>query len=257
MSKANKTVFEFRSESAQKLFDTHGWNSFDDLWNQQLPWFEEPNQRRSGWSGVSRLTAPVNDLPNVFIKKQENHNCKSLFHPISGVPTYFREFLNLKRLAKNQIPSLEVVYMGWRKFQGKDQAVLITKALDGYSDLESYLASCNDEQRAIVLSDLAVSIAMLHRRAFRYNALYGKHVFVAQDEKASPRVRLIDAEGMRKGFPRFLVAANDLEKLFRRTKGLNSTDQERFMQRYLNLLNIVGNKRISSIIEKRRQRKSI
>lgn len=46
----------FQSERYQQIFAKHQLGGFNQLWNKNIEWFEEPNQRRSGWSGVGQLT---------------------------------------------------------------------------------------------------------------------------------------------------------------------------------------------------------
>jgi hypothetical protein len=41
-------------EKWQEILSHNDLDSFEKLWALQLEWFEEPNQRRGGWSGVSR-----------------------------------------------------------------------------------------------------------------------------------------------------------------------------------------------------------
>jgi hypothetical protein len=30
-------------------------DDFDSIWNMKVDWFEDPNERRGGWSGVGKL----------------------------------------------------------------------------------------------------------------------------------------------------------------------------------------------------------
>ena len=39
----------------------NGLDSFESVWALDIGWFEEPNERRGGWSGVSR---PEVELPD-------------------------------------------------------------------------------------------------------------------------------------------------------------------------------------------------
>ena len=42
----------FISDSWQKILISNNFADFDALWNLKTDWFEEPNIRRGGWSGV-------------------------------------------------------------------------------------------------------------------------------------------------------------------------------------------------------------
>lgn len=42
------------NERWRSILAHNGLSDFDALWKLQAEWFEEPNFRRGGWSGVSR-----------------------------------------------------------------------------------------------------------------------------------------------------------------------------------------------------------
>jgi hypothetical protein len=50
-------------------------DDFESIWNLEMEWFEEPNHKKGGWSGVGRLELNLGNSGNLnlFIKKQENH----------------------------------------------------------------------------------------------------------------------------------------------------------------------------------------
>ncbi|MCE6984715.1 lipopolysaccharide kinase, partial [Pseudomonas frederiksbergensis] len=56
-----------------------------------------------------------------------------------GEPTFAREFRNISRYQKLGIPALQAVYYGERKVEGERRAILMTRALDDWSDLDSLL----------------------------------------------------------------------------------------------------------------------
>jgi len=221
-------------------------DGFEALWAIQLDWFEEPNYRREGWSGVARhvLNLPGKGSCAVFIKRQENHNYKSLLHPVSGLPTIFREYRNICGLKKRGIPSPDPVFYGQRVSDGQYQAILVTRALDGFSSLEDFVLSAegedeDEEDRRAVIDSAAATVEKLHRHFFQHGCLYGKHIFVKivkdgkHDEKRGCVVdsRVIDLEKMRRRFPRFSPAIHDLDKLYRHwQKG--EGDWEAFLQAY-------------------------
>ena len=80
----------------QEIFSANKLDSFDAIWNLDTEWFEEPNQRRGGWSGVIKVDLDTPEGKScVFIKRQENHISKTLLHPIRGILTFEREFENI------------------------------------------------------------------------------------------------------------------------------------------------------------------
>lgn len=131
---------DFVDEKWREILAFNGLESFDALWNVDAKWFEEPNRRRGGWSGVSRyeMRLPEGNLAPVFIKRQENHGTWSWAHPIRGVPTFLREFQRIMTYRRCEIPSLQPVYFGARLRGGDQRAILITEDLAGFYSLEAY-----------------------------------------------------------------------------------------------------------------------
>ena len=90
---------EFIAPEWQPILAFNGLRSFDDFWEFEANWFEEPNQRRGGWSGVARceLKVPEGGTRRVFLKRQENHTTRTFTHPIRGMATFVREFRQILR----------------------------------------------------------------------------------------------------------------------------------------------------------------
>lgn len=232
------------SHSDRELLAHNGLDSFDSLWDLDPDWFEAPNHRRNGWSGVSRrlLRRPEGGECAVFIKRQQNHNFKSLSHPVCGLPTTYREYRNICRLKANEIPCPDLVLYGHRHRSGQWQAILITRALDGYRPLEDCLDTLGESDvpgRAALLASVAATVSRMHAHFLRHSSLYAKHIFVKPDTRSSsdgatPRFdsAVIDLEKMRFGFPVFRVAAHDLDQLYRHWRRREG-DWDTFMGSYL------------------------
>jgi hypothetical protein len=123
---------------SEKWRDILVLNNLDDhkkIWALQAEWFEEPNRRRGGWSGVSRIELNLPDGNKV--KRQEDHVSRTLRHPIKGLPTFAREFEKIRSFEKNHIPSLELIAFEQWEEEGHQCAILMTKELEGYSPLTS------------------------------------------------------------------------------------------------------------------------
>src|ERR1051325_1758321 len=120
---------DYMAAEWQRIFEFNGLRSFADFWKLQATWFEEPNQRRGGWSGVARceLKLPEGGTTRVFLKRQENHGTRTVAHPIPGVPTFVREFENIQLCARLGIPALKALYFGCRNEGGNQRAVLLTE----------------------------------------------------------------------------------------------------------------------------------
>ena len=66
---------DYLGEGWQPLLSKNNLATYASLWELKADWFEEPNIRRGGWSGVVKVTLKqTNDVPvSIFIKRQENH----------------------------------------------------------------------------------------------------------------------------------------------------------------------------------------
>ena len=130
---------EFYGNNWRKILNENNLGDFNSLWELDAGWFEQPNKRRGGWSGVSRikLELPEGGEVGVFLKRQENHVTKTIFHPVKGIPTFQREYRNILRFIKKGLPTVEPVYFGRRNQEGKLQAILMTRELEGYQSLDA------------------------------------------------------------------------------------------------------------------------
>ena len=110
---------DFINERWRPILAHNGLTSFDALWKLKADWFEEPNQRRGGWSGVSRceLALPGGGMRAVFLKRQENHKARLWTHPLRGAPTFLREFRHIQHYRACGIPTLEPVYFAMHKVE--------------------------------------------------------------------------------------------------------------------------------------------
>ncbi|HZV99605.1 MAG TPA: hypothetical protein VFF74_11500, partial [Methylophilaceae bacterium] len=65
----------FIAPQHQALLEQNLLDNFERVWTYKAPWFEEPNSRRGGWSGVGRLVLKdtQGNEQGVFLKRQENH----------------------------------------------------------------------------------------------------------------------------------------------------------------------------------------
>lgn len=225
----------FPDQKARAQMAASGLDAFDALWSLSGDWHEAPNERRGGWSGVSRHK--LADDSAIFLKRQENHLCRTLRHPLRGVPTFYREYLNIRRLQQAHIGAVEALYYGDRLTAGSWRAILVTRALDDFVSLDEWnAASGHDEpaQRHALIRAVAMACARLHHHRLQHSCLYGKHVFVRRSPP--PRqayqetdVRFIDLEKLRRGLSRERVGAHDLDQLMRHTA--DWTDDERAMFR--------------------------
>ena len=216
------------SESDRELLVYNGLDGFESLWNADLSWFEEPNHRRNGWSGVSKhvLKRPEGGTLAVFIKRQQNHNFRTLLHPLRGLPTVYREYRNISRMKKHGVRCPDPVFYGHRNAGGRWQAILVTRSLEGYRPLEDSLSAIDQDNldaRRALLTSVAQTLRQMHRHHRRHSCLYAKHILVRAENADGPNgdgthqfdAAVIDLEKMCACFPSSHLVLHDLDQLYR------------------------------------------
>lgn len=232
-------LLTFIASTYQQLLQHHQLATFAQVWARKVAWFEEPNVRRGGWSGVGTLalTREGAEPLSLFVKKQENHGRKTWLHPLKGEPTFKREFERLQFLAKHQFLAPQVVFYGVED-SGKQRAVLATEALHGFVPLDTlldtqYLTATAAQKRTLVLT-VASEISRFHRLGLMHRALYPKHIFVKQVGNV-PEIALIDLEKARFSPFAWYRAFFDLSALNRHASVLSNTQRLRFFKRYMQI----------------------
>ncbi|MHC6224186.1 lipopolysaccharide kinase InaA family protein [Pseudomonas sp. X10] len=212
-------------------------SEFDYYWQQQGEWVEEPNLRRGGESGVQRLCDETGQV--LYAKRQVGHIYRSLFHPF-GRPTVLRELDALNSFEQLGVRVPHIVYCGVeRDSDNQWRALLVSKALDGFVDIDSWYAEGARERfgqdlHDRVLEDLANNLARMHRGHWQHGCLYGKHVFVkviGDGAQVSAEVALLDLEKCRRRISCHRAAANDLSQL-RRHSSLNEAEWTKLLYFY-------------------------
>ena len=214
---------------------------FTALWGLAADWFEPPNERRGGWSGVARiqLKLPEGGEIGAFLKRQENHTCRTWRHPVRGEPTFAREYANIIRLRELGIPTLEPLYFGEALADGKRRAVLLTRALDGYEAFGSGQFAPDSAwmrapaNRHRLIRAVAGVVRCLHACGLQHNCLYPKHLLIREDAAGDLDVRLIDLEKLQRRFGFVMRAAHDLGALNRHSPGWRASDRALFLLAYL------------------------
>ncbi|MCB2167293.1 MAG: lipopolysaccharide kinase InaA family protein [Deltaproteobacteria bacterium] len=219
----------FGSTPDGDILRANGLDRFETIWTIEAPWVEEPNYRRRGWSGMSRIelngTTPT--PIGIYLKRQENHGYRSIENPFRYRPTAYREYKRLVAMNAAGIAAPEVLYYGERQTGEKMQAILMTREIPQNIPLDDYLLLSGnrspDEVRRLI-ADTAILIAKLHRHHFQHCSLYGKHVLVSGFDAAQPTPPqigsklvpyLIDVEKSRQRLSRMAIAVRDLNQLYR------------------------------------------
>jgi len=217
----------------------NGLDSFESIWALDIGWFEEPNQRRGGWSGVSRheVALPDGSREGIFIKRQQNHTTRSWLHPVRGILTFRREFRNLQQLQSFGVPTLDVLYFAERVVGGDRRAILISRELAGYTSFDDcvrYWLQHGWPKKPVrdeIIQRLAGIARHMHRHRIQQNCFLPKHVFIGEiDGKMD--MRLIDFEKAKRCLTVERATIRDLDTFNRRSPWFKTTDRLRFLLAY-------------------------
>ena len=226
----------FQSTHYQAIFAQNQLHDFDAIWAREIDWFEAPNERRGGWSGVGKLLLQSDNgqTLSVFVKKQQNHGRKSLRHPIVGEPTFRREFKNLTFLAMHNIGAPKVVYYAEKTATKQQQAILITLDLVDFVPLDSiHLSNLNELKQTQLLQTVAAEVKRFHNTGMVHRALYPKHIFVKNAQNIATEFAFIDLEKARFSPLSWYRADFDLAAFFRHVIGWSDAHKLLFIKTYL------------------------
>lgn len=233
---------DFINERWRAILAFNGLDDFDALWALDAEWFEAPNRGRGGWSGVARceLSLPDGGKSAVFLKRQENHNARSLAHPLCGAPTFLREFEWIMAYRQHAIPALEPVYFGMRGRGRAQRAILVSEELSGFSSLDVCQQRWQREglpprgERLGILRAVAGLLRKMSLHGILHGCFYPKHIFIRLDGDFV-EARVIDLEKSRRR-PFFLCALRDLYSLDHYlSSAWSRADRVRFLKCYLDI----------------------
>ncbi|WP_457979661.1 lipopolysaccharide kinase InaA family protein [Ectopseudomonas composti] len=222
---------DFIAEQDRALLERHGLASFDALWALKLEAVDEPNTERGGWSSVYRLEL---DERAFYLKRQSNHLTRSLLHPF-GEPTFAREFRNIRRYAELNIPALQAAFFAERRLSGERRAVLLTRALDEWQDLEHWLtrwSAFDAAKRASILHACGRLACRVHQAGQMHGCFYPKHIFL-REQGGVFEAQLIDLEKTRPLLLGQRDRIKDLEPLLRRARIWNEAEVRELLAAYL------------------------
>ncbi|WP_434593053.1 lipopolysaccharide kinase [Pseudomonas sp. R4-83] len=222
---------DFLADDDRALLARHGLDTFDALWAKELEAVDEPNTAGGGWSSVFRLNL---EGQGYYLKRQSNYLTRTLHAPF-GEPSFAREFRNISRYRKLGIPALQAVFFGERKVGGEVRAILLTRALDGWSDLDSLLqrwAQLDRAQQSAILRACGLLAQRLHGVRQVHGCFYPKHIFLRAvgDEY---QAQLIDLEKTRPLLFGLRDRIKDLEPLQRRAPQWTEAQLRELLAAYL------------------------
>ena len=235
-------LLTFVADKFSVLLQKNQLDTFDKVWNYQVNWFEEPNERRGGWSGVGRIELQQTDGAKIggFLKKQDKHCRTSFLHPIRGVPTFQREFEMMQYLANCGINAPEVMFFS-RNPNGDLKTTLLTKELAGFVPLEELTERMFSKGRASltqqrqVIKAVAALARQLHAAKVQHRSFYPKHLFVKLTNNELPQVAVIDLEKSRINPFSVMRSLIDLAVLNRHAKYWSKSRRMYFYLQYLGL----------------------
>ena len=211
-------------------------NLFETIWDLDLVALEEGNYDRGGWSTVCCWEV---DGQTYFIKRQSDHLCMRINWRGLRVPTFKAEFDRINWYNRQNIPSLDVAYFGWRQTDhGTQQAILVTESLVGFTSLDRLLTLQPRPREHMwqVYRSIGKAVRRMHDAGIEHYHLYPKHVFVSEraDEDGLYQVRFIDLEASRRNFGLKGRKLRDLETLSRRSIWASNSNKLRAMLAYAN-----------------------
>lgn len=206
--------------------------------HRDFDWFEVPNKRRGGWSGVSRLVlnpdAAKAEQKAAFLKIQQNHFYRSWRNCFRKRLTYEREFLAINQL-NGLIEGLPEVllFAQWHEKRNKG-CLLVTEALDEWISLDKWLLQePKDHETEQVLRQLAGTLRSMHRHRWAHFGLFQKHVFLRPSvETKGYDIKLIDFEKSRKTLTQGQSIIEDVSRFLRHSPNLSQHNKIYFLKAY-------------------------
>lgn len=222
---------DFFAATDRGLLERHGLDSFEALWDVQLDAVDEPNTGRGGWSSVFRLELEGSGF---YLKRQSNYLTRTLHRPF-GEPSFSREFRNISRYEALGIPALHAVYYGERNVEGERRAILMTRALDSWTDLDTLLQqwpTLSAHQRLSILQACGQLARTLHAARQIHGCFYPKHIFL-RARAGTYLAQLIDLEKTRPVLFGWRDRIKDLEPLLRRAPVWTEAEVREMLASYL------------------------
>ncbi|MDB6048531.1 MAG: inaA 1 [Pseudomonas sp.] len=222
---------DFFAAAERGLLERHGLADFNALWDVQLDAVDEPNTGRGGWSSVFRLELEGSGF---YLKRQSNYLTRTLHRPL-GEPSFSREFRNISRYQALGIPALQAVFFGERLIDGERRAILMTRALDSWTDLDALLqqwSTLSAHQRLSILQACGQLARTLHTAGQIHGCFYPKHIFLRSRANVY-FAQLIDLEKTRLALFGWRDRIKDLEPLLRRAPVWTEPEVREMLASYL------------------------
>ena len=222
---------DFIAAEDREILAAHQLDSFEALWALELEAVDEPNTERGGYSTVSRLQLGEHAY---YLKRQGNDPTRRLRH-LFGEPTCAPEPRNIEHYRQLGIPALQAAFFAQRRLAGKQCAILLTRALDGWRDLDSWLQGWESHpvaQRLAIVQACGELARRLHEARQVHGCFYPKHIFL-REEADGFHAQLIDLEKTRGLWFGQRDRIKDLEPLLRRAGAWSEAEVHQLVVAYL------------------------
>lgn len=220
-----------------------GLLDIESVSKREFDWFEAPNRRRGGWSGVTRIVLNPDAVPEdqkaVFLKIQQNHFYRAPSTFFLKRLSFAREFDALQALAPvvSCMPNL-LQFAQWEQ-DGNQGSLIITEALEGLQPFDTWLkeqkdsADTNQSEPILkALQSVASAAREVHHAGWAHFGFYPKHAFIRQDENGDFSTCLIDLEKARQPLRSTQSTIEDVSRFLRHSTELNNEEKVAYLRAY-------------------------
>ena len=224
------------------LLNETGLLNIESVSQREFDWFEEPNRRRGGWSGVSRIElnpgASGEEARAVFLKIQQNHFYVAPNTCFLKRLTFEREFAAMQAIRPycNAIPQI-AMFAKWQE-NGNQGSILVTEALDGWIPLRPWLLGELDqpapdkETRHRAFDAIAKTARSINQAGWIHMCFSAKHIFVKEQSDSTFSVRVVDLEKTRRRIGLARRTIKDCSHFMRHTLAITDENKTHFLKSY-------------------------
>lgn len=219
-----------------------GLLDLETVTQREFDWFEAPNRRRGGWSGVTRIVlnpeAEKEKQKAIFLKIQQNH-----FYIAPN--TYFQKRLTFERendamnALRPHCPAVPEVLLFAKWAEGGNRgSVLVTEAFDGWILLrdwqlnEAALPKPDKPTLHRALEAIAATSRQINQAGWVHMCFSAKHLFVKPDGNGEFSAKTIDLEKTRKRMCLGRRTVKDCSHFLRHTPELDADDKLHYLHSY-------------------------
>lgn len=237
-----KTIEKWSDPALTPMLEAAGLLDIESASQREFDWFEAPNRRRGGWSGVSRIVlnpdAPEPEQKAVFLKIQQNHFYIAPNTYFLKRLTFEREFAAMQALRPqcDAIPQV-AMFAKWQ-VDGNQGSILVTEALDSWIPLRPWLLGNLDmpapEKDTLhrAFEAIAKTAREINQAGWIHMCFSAKHLFVKERSDGSFAVRVVDLEKTRKRIGLGRRTVKDCSHFMRHTLAITEDDKLHFLKAY-------------------------